>query len=92
MTVGPALILSILVGSFHAAFFVLVRGSGASAMLLVWAAAILGAWAGDAIAGRLDVDPFRIGDFHVLAASVVAWTGIGFSAVASVLGPNRGRS
>ena len=50
-------------------------------------AAILGAWAGDAIGGRLGVDPLRVGDFHIISASVVAWLGIGFVAVIAVLGP-----
>jgi hypothetical protein len=50
-------------------------------------AAALGAWAGDAIGGRLGVDPIRIGDFHVIAASVVAWAGIIFVEVLFILGP-----
>ena len=56
-------------------------------MLLVFVAAALGAWAGDATGGRLGLDPVHIGDFHVIAASVVAWTGIGFVLVLSILGP-----
>ena len=56
-------------------------------MLLVFVAAALGAWAGDATGGRLGLDPVHIGDFHVIAASVVAWAGIGFVLVLSILGP-----
>ena len=56
-------------------------------MLLVFVAAVLGAWAGDATGGRLGLDPVHIGDFHVIAASVVAWAGIGFVLVLSILGP-----
>ena len=52
-------------------------------------AAALGAWAGDATAGRLGVDPIHIGDFHVIAASVVAWAGILFVVVLSILGPGK---
>ena len=55
-------------------------------MLLVFVAAALGAWAGDATGGRLGIDPIHIGDFHVLAASAVAWAGIGFVLVLSILG------
>ena len=51
-------------------------------------AAALGAWAGDAIGGRLGVDPVRLGDFHVIAASVVAWAGIVFVEVLFILGPS----
>ena len=56
-------------------------------MLLVFIAAALGAWAGDATGGRLGLDPVHIGDFHVIAASVVAWAGIAFVLVLSILGP-----
>jgi len=64
-----------------------IRGRGGAGILIVLTAAALGAWAGDAIGGRLGIDPFRIGDFHVIAASVVAWAGILFVEVLSVLGP-----
>jgi len=43
--------------------------------------------AGDATGGRLGVDPIKVGDFHLIAASVVAWAGIGFVEVLSILGP-----
>lgn len=56
-------------------------------MLLVFMAAALGAWAGDATGGRLGIDPVHIGDFHLVAASVVAWAGIAFVLVLSILGP-----
>jgi hypothetical protein len=59
---------------------------------IVFAAAALGAWAGDALGGRLGVDPIRIGDFHVVTASIVAWAGIAFVAVLSILGPIERRS
>ena len=56
-------------------------------MLVVFVAAALGAWAGDATGGRLGLDPVHIGDFHLIAASIVAWAGIGFVLVLSILGP-----
>jgi hypothetical protein len=56
-------------------------------MLVVFVAAALGAWAGDATGGRLGLDPIHIGDFHLIAASIVAWAGIGFVLVLSILGP-----
>jgi hypothetical protein len=36
----------------------------------------------------LGVDPIRIGDFHLVAASAVAWAAIGFVEALMVLGPN----
>lgn len=87
MAIGPAPILAVLFGGFHTALFMFIRARGGVHVLLVFLAASLGAWAGDAIGGRLAVDPIRIGDFHVLAASVVAWAGIGFVNVLMILGP-----
>lgn len=87
MALGPAHVLAVLVGLFHAALFVFIRGRAGGGTVLVLLASILGAWAGDAVGGRLGVDPLRVGDFHVVSASIVAWVGIAFVAVITVLGP-----
>ena len=87
MALGPAHVLAILVGLFHAALFVFLRGRAGGGTVLVLLASILGAWAGDAVGGRLGVDPLRVGDCHVVSASIVAWVGIAFVAVITVLGP-----
>ena len=88
MAIEPAPILSILVGGFHAALFTFLRGRADARHLLVFVAAVLGAWAGDALGGRLGLDPLRIGDFHLLAASLVAWMGIAFVAIILIMGPD----
>jgi hypothetical membrane protein len=90
VSVDPALILAILVGIFHASVYVLIRGSAGGRLPIIVIAAILGAWAGDALADRLDVTLVSIGDFRLLAASVVAWIGIGISSAVAILGPSRG--
>jgi hypothetical protein len=87
VAIGPAPVLALLVGGFHTALFVFARGRADVRVFLVFVAAALGAWAGDATGGRLGIDPLRIGDFHLIAASVVAWAGIGFVAVLSILSP-----
>ena len=46
----------VLVGIFNAALYVLIRGSAGGRLPLVVAAAILGAWAGDALGDRLGID------------------------------------
>lgn len=89
MTIGPALVLAVLVGTFHTALFVLIRGTVGGRLPLILLAAILGAWAGDAVAARIGLDLLRIGDFRLVGASIVAWIGIGFIVVLSVLGPTR---
>ncbi len=92
MSLSPALILAILVGIFHASLFVLIRGTAGGRLAIIMLAAILGAWAGDALADRLAFNVLMIGDFHLLAASIVAWVGIGISAAVAVLGPSLRRT
>ena len=81
--------LAVLVGVFHGALYVAIRGSAGGRLPLVVLAAVLGAWAGDAIGGRLGIDLLAIGDFRLLSASVVAWLGIAVVAVVAILGPAR---
>jgi hypothetical protein len=53
--------------------------------------AITGAWAGDAVGGRIGgpFDLLRIGDFRLLPASLGALGGILLVVLVSVLGPTR---
>ena len=90
MSVDPALILAILVGIFHGSLYVLIRGSAGGRLPIIMIAAILGAWAGDALGDRLGITVISIGDFRLLAASVLAWIGIGISSAVAILGPSRG--
>jgi hypothetical protein len=87
VSISPAPVLALLVGGFHTALFMFLRGRGGAQVLILLTAAALGAWAGDAIGGRMGIDPFRIGDFHVISASIVAWAGLAFVEVLSILGP-----
>lgn len=90
MSVEPALILAILVGVFHASLYVLIRGTAGGRLPIILAAAILGAWAGDALGDRLGIHLLSIGDFRLLAASALAWIGIGISSAVAALGPSKG--
>ena len=85
--IGPAPVLAVIVGLFHVSAYVFIRGRAGARVLLLIVAAILGAWAGDTVGGRMAIDPLRIGDFHLLSASLVAWLAIGLVAVLSVLVP-----
>jgi hypothetical protein len=84
--IGPSIVLSAVVAAFHVSLYVLIRGRTGAQLPLLLLAAFLGAWAGDAIGGRLGVDPLRLGDYSLLSASLVAWLGIGVVAVLAVLG------
>ena len=87
--IGPAPVLALLVGVFHTALYVLIRGTAGGQLPLLVLAAFLGAWAGDEVGARLGLDLLRIGDFRLVAASLMAWVGIGVVAVVAVLGPTR---
>ena len=89
MILEPAIILAVLVGILHASVYVLIRGSAGGRLPIIVAASILGAWAGDALGDRLGVTLFSIGDFRLVAASVLAWIGIGISSAIAMLGPSR---
>jgi hypothetical protein len=89
--IGTAPVLSVVVGVFHTALYVLIRGSAGGRLPLVLVAAIVGAYAGQALGVRIG-DPIRMGDFGLVSASIVAWAGILIIAVASTLGPTRQRT
>jgi hypothetical protein len=90
--VEPSLVLSVLVGIFHAALSVLIRGSAGGRLPLLVAASILGAWAGDALFGRLGIGFATLGDYNLVGASLVAWLGIGIVSVVATLGPSPERA
>lgn len=87
--IGPAIVLAAVLALFHVSAYVFVRGRAGARVPLLLLAAFLGAWAGDAIATRLDIDPVRIGDFHLVAASVLAWLAIGVVVLLAVMAPAR---
>ena len=86
--IGTAPVLSVVVGVFHTALYVLLRGRVGARLPVALLAAILGAYAGQAIGARLG-DVLRLGDYPLVWASVVAWAGILIIAVGSTLGPTR---
>ena len=86
---GPAPILAAIVGIFHVSAYVFIRGRAGARLPLLIAAAVLGAWAGDTVGARMSIDPLRIGDFHLVSASIVAWLGIGLVAILAILVPER---
>ena len=92
MSLDPAPVLAVLLGIFHTALYVLIRGSAGGQLPLLVPAAILGAWAGDALGDRMGLNLLAIGDFRTVPASVLAWLGIAFVGIVAILGPNRARA
>jgi hypothetical protein len=82
------MVLAVLVGVFNVALFVLFGGEARGRLPFLVIAAILGAYAGQALGARMG-DPVRIGDFGLLSSSAVAWAGIVVVAIVSTLGPTR---
>ena len=89
MVIEPALVLAVIVGLFHVSAYVFIRGRAGARVPLLVVAAVLGAWAGDTVGARMSIDPLRVGDFHMLSASLVAWLGMGLVAVLAMLVPER---
>jgi hypothetical protein len=79
----------VIVGLFHVSAYVFIRGQAGARLPLLIVAAILGAWAGDTVGARMSIDPMRVGDFHMISASIVAWLGIGLVAILATLVPER---
>jgi len=88
--IGPAPVLAVLVGTFHAGLYLFIRGRFGRLLPAVLLASILGALAGQAVGSRLG-DPLAIGDFGLLWSSLVAWVGIAIVVVAAMLAPPTGR-
>lgn len=86
---GPAPILALLIGILNVSIYVLIRGSAGGQLPLLLIAAFLGAWAGDAIGARLGLDLLVLGDFRIVAASIVSWIGIAFVSIIAILGPTK---
>ena len=89
--IGPAPVLALVVGLFHAGLYLLIRGSGGLLLPVVAVASVLGAFAGQQVGARLG-DPLMVGDFGLVWSSLVAWVGITLIVAAGLLSPSRDRA
>ena len=89
MSIGPGLLLALLVGLVHTSIYVLIRGESGGRLPLTYLAAALGSWAGAALGAQVGMTFLAIGDFALIPASIVAWLGIAFVAIVATLGPDR---
>jgi hypothetical protein len=68
----PWLLLAVLVAAMNWAAFLVLRGSWGRMSLALGIAALLGTAAGEVIGSATGLELFRLGDFHVVAASIGA--------------------
>ena len=89
MTLGPWLIWVPLLALINLLIFLTVRGRWGRSALGLAVAAIIGVVIGDQVASRTGLEVLRIGDMHVLAASVMAQVLMVAVALLGALGPIR---
>ena len=87
--ISPAPVLALLLGLFDTGLYLFIRGSAGLRLPFIALAAILGAFAGQALALRLG-DPIQIGDFGLVWSALLSWLGIVLIVAASTLSPSRG--
>ena len=89
MTLGPWLIWVPLLSLINLFIFLTVRGRWGRSALALAVAAVAGVVIGDQIAARTGLEVLRIGDMHVLAASVMAQVLMLAVSLLGALGPIR---
>ena len=72
MTLGPWLVWVPLLALLNLLVFIAIRGRWGRIVLALGGASVVGVVLGDAVGQALGLDVLRIGDMHVLAASVAA--------------------
>jgi hypothetical protein len=84
---GPWLVWVPLLALINLLVFVAVRGRWGRIVLALAGASIAGVVIGDWLGARLGIDLLRIGDMHVVAASVVAQVFMVAVTLLAALGP-----
>ncbi|HVM25178.1 MAG TPA: hypothetical protein VM253_07270 [Candidatus Limnocylindrales bacterium] len=87
MTLGPWLIWIPLLAFINLMVFVAVRGRWGRSVWPLAAASLVGVAIGDRIAAGVGLEPLRIGDMHVVGASVTAQLLMLAVTLLSALGP-----
>ena len=85
----PWLIWVPLLALINLLVFVTIRGRWGRSFWLLAAAAVIGVVIGDQVAGRIGLDLIRIGEMHVLGASIAAQLFMLAVVLLGALGPVR---
>jgi hypothetical protein len=89
MTLGPWLVWVPLLALINLLIFLTIRGRWGKSALALLVAAVVGVVIGDQVAARTELEVLRVGDMHVLAASVAAQVLMLIVALLGALGPIR---
>ena len=89
MTLGPWVIWVPLLALINLLVFLTIRGRWGRSVVLLAVASVIGVVIGDQVAARTGLEVLRIGDMHVLAASVTAQLLMLAVALLGALGPIR---
>ena len=89
MTLGPWVIWVPMLALINLLVFVAVRGWWGRSALALAVAAVVGVVIGDQVASRTGLEVLRIGDMHVVAASVGAQVLMIVVSLLAALGPIR---
>jgi hypothetical protein len=89
MTLGPWIVWVPMLALINLLLFLAVRGRWGRSVLALAAAAVIGVVIGDQIASRTGLEVLRIGDMHVVAASVTAQVLMVVVSLLAALGPIR---
>ncbi len=89
MTLGPWLIWVPLLALLNLLVFLTIRGRWGRSVVPLAVAAVAGVVLGDQVAARTGLEVLRIGDMHVIAASVMAQVLMLAVALLGALGPIR---
>jgi hypothetical protein len=68
----PWLLITVLLAAINLAAFLVLRGRWGRVVLALAVASLLGTAAGDAVGGATGMEVLRMGDYHLLAASIGA--------------------
>lgn len=86
---GPWIVLAALVAAINLFAFIALRGRWGRPVPALAIASLVGTVVGNAVGQRTGLELVRIGDFHVIAASVIAQAAMLVVALLSAIGPVR---
>ncbi len=85
----PWMVLTVFVAAINLTIFIALRGRWDRRLAILALASLLGTATGNAIGARTGLELMRIGDFHLLAACLLAQLGMLATDLLAQLGPSR---